>query len=172
MKCPYCGEPDSRVIDSREAAGSVRRRRECQACAARFTTYERIESVPLYVIKKDKRREEYDRIKLLGGLHKACDKRPLTAGAVEKLADDITAEIYRMGRTEVSSEVIGDLVMSGLKKLDHVAYIRFASVYRQFADIAELKTEVDNLVSQPLLLPEDEMAALKKNNGLKKTRRK
>jgi transcriptional repressor NrdR len=170
MKCPYCANPDSKVIDSREAADSVRRRRECLSCLARFTTYERVERLPLYVIKKDKRREEFDRHKLLSGLHKACDKRPLATGAVEKLAEDIEAEVYQMGKTEVTGSVIGDLVMAGLKRLDHVAYIRFASVYREFTDIAAMKQEVDTLVSQPPLLPDLEMVALQK--GAPKLRRR
>lgn len=172
MKCPYCANPESKVIDSREAADSVRRRRECLACSARFTTYERVERLPLYVIKKDKRREEFDRHKLLRGLHKACDKRPLAAGAVEKLAEDIEAEVSRMGKPEVPGSSIGDLVMAGLKRLDHVAYIRFASVYREFTDIAALKQEVDTLVSQPRLLPDTGLAVLKKDTVRGKRRRR
>ncbi len=147
MNCPYCGYHDSRVIDSRDVNDGVRRRRQCLSCDSRFTTYERVQPANLFVIKKDDRREEFNGEKLLGGIRKACEKRPLPIGSVDKLAGDIEAGLYHLGRAEVSSSIIGDMVMDGLKKLDHVAYIRFASVYRDFTDITTLKQEVDSLVS-------------------------
>lgn len=147
MKCPYCNHEESRVVDSRDTSDGVRRRRECLKCKERFTTYERLQPLTLYVIKKDQRREEFNKQKLLAGMRKACEKRPLAAGIVEKLADDIETELYQAGHTEVSSAMIGDMVMSHLRKLDYIAYIRFASVYRDFTDIADLKEEVDTLLS-------------------------
>jgi transcriptional repressor NrdR len=147
MNCPYCGFHDSKVTDSREINDGIRRRRQCLKCSSRFTTYERLQPVGLFVIKKDKRREEFNRDKLLTGVRKACEKRPLPSGTVDKIADDIEAELYHSGRLEVPSSVIGDMVMSKLKSLDHIAYIRFASVYREFADITTLKEVVDALAS-------------------------
>jgi transcriptional repressor NrdR len=149
MKCPYCGSDDSRVVDSRDTTDGVRRRRECIKCQARFTTYERLQPVSLYVIKKDGRHEEFNKEKLLSGIRKACEKRPLAAGAVENLADDIESELIQMGKAEIPSSVVGDMVMRHLKKLDYIAYIRFASVYRDFTDITDLKQEVDTLLSHP-----------------------
>jgi transcriptional repressor NrdR len=146
VNCPFCGHADSRVIDSRDVDEGVRRRRQCLGCESRFTTYERLQPVSLFVIKKDRRREEFKRDKLLGGVRKACEKRPLTAGVVEKVVDDIEAELYQMGKSEISSTLIGDMVMEKLKTLDYIAYIRFASVYREFADITALKEAVDNLI--------------------------
>ncbi len=128
MECPYCGYQDSKVIDSRDVNDGVRRRRQCLSCNSRFTTYERLQPASLFVMKKDQRREEFNRNKLMAGLRKACEKRPLPTGTVDKLADDIEAKLYRLGRSEVPSTVIGDMVMEGLKKLDEIAYIRFASV--------------------------------------------
>ena len=156
MRCPSCGGLDSRVVDSRDIEGGVRRRRECLGCHYRFTTTERATSRSLFVIKKDGRREEFQREKLLGGIRKACEKCPLPAGTLEKTVDDIENELYRLGRIEVSSSRIGDMVMERLKVLDHIAYIRFASVYRQFADLATLKREVDSLggpIARPAQLP-------------------
>ena len=147
MNCPYCGDVRSRVIDSRDVNEGVRRRRQCLACEARFTTYERVQPASLFVIKKDGRREEFNRDKLLVGVRKACEKRPLPTGTVDKVVDDIEAELYNLGKSEVSSAVIGDMVMERLKSLDYIAYIRFASVYREFADITALKEEVDTLLS-------------------------
>jgi len=147
MNCPYCGYQDSKVIDSREVSDGIRRRRQCLSCGSRFTTYERPQPASLFVIKKDQRREEFNRSKLLIGIRKACEKRPLPTGTVDKLADDIEAELYRLGKAEIPGAVIGDMVMEKLRDLDHVAYIRFASVYREFTDITALKQEVDNLVS-------------------------
>jgi transcriptional repressor NrdR len=147
MNCPYCGHQDSRVIDSRDVNDGIRRRRQCLNCDLRFTTYERLQPASLFVTKKDERREEFNQEKLLTGIRKACEKRPLPTGAVDKLAEDIEAELYNMGKTEIPSTVIGDMVMERLKNLDHIAYIRFASVYRDFADITTLKHEIDTLLS-------------------------
>ncbi len=147
MDCPYCGYHDSKVIDSRDINDGIRRRRQCLECGSRFTTYERLQPAGLFVIKKDERREEFNRDKLLTGIRKACEKRPLPSGTVDKVADDIEAELYHSGRLEVPSTVIGDMVMEKLKSLDHIAYIRFASVYREFTDITTLKEVVDTLVS-------------------------
>jgi len=146
MKCPYCGSDDSRVVDSRDTTDGVRRRRECITCQARFTTYERLQPVNFYVVKKDLRQEEFNKEKLLAGIRKACEKRPLAAEAVERVADDVEAELVQMGKAAAPSSLIGDLVMAHLKKLDNIAYIRFASVYRDFADITDLKQEVDTLL--------------------------
>ena len=147
MNCPYCGYHDSKVIDSRSVNDGIRRRRECLSCGSRFTTYERLQPASLFVIKKDERREEFNRDKLLVGIRRACEKRPLPTGTVDKLADDIEAELYQLGKAEIPSDVIGDMVMERLKSLDHVAYIRFASVYRDFTDITALKQAVDTLVN-------------------------
>ena len=175
MKCPYCSSVDSKVIDSREVNSGVRRRRQCLDCSSRFTTYEKVLPASLFVVKKDQRREEFSKDKLLAGIRKACEKRPLPAGAVERLADDIEAELYQLGRAEVVSSTIGDMVMEGLRRLDYIAYIRFASVYRDFTDITDLKQEVDTLVSagakaaqpggQLPLLPDEKPGALANHRG-------
>ena len=168
MNCPFCGFSDSKVIDSRDVDQGIRRRRQCLSCNSRFTTYERLQPASLFIMKKDQRREEYSREKLLNGIRKACEKRPLPTGTVEKLVDEIEAELYHLGRAEVPSSLIGDLVMEKLKGLDNIAYIRFASVYREFADIRALKEAVDNLVvtqkektqlpGQLPLIPENKIA--------------
>jgi len=145
MKCPYCSHPDSRVIDSRESSEGIRRRRQCESCSQRFTTYERLQPVVLFVVKKDQRREEFCKEKLLSGLRKACEKRPLPAATVEKVAEEIESELLAMGKAEVPSSIIGDMVMEKLKLMDKIAYIRFASVYRDFTDIDALKNELDTL---------------------------
>ena len=170
MNCPYCGYQDSKVIDSRDVNDGVRRRRQCLKCDSRFTTYERLEKASLFVIKKDETREEFSREKLMSGIRKSCEKRPLPSGTVDKLVDEIEAELYTLGKTEIPGRVIGDMVMDGLKKLDKIAYIRFASVYREFADITALKEVVDTLASsdtgmsistnQLPLLPADEFGEL------------
>lgn len=173
MLCPYCGHDGTKVIDSRETDDSVRRRRECLKCEARFTTHERLEMATLMVVKKDGRREEFHREKLLSGLRKACAKRPVSSEAVEGVAEEIEAELRRQGRAEVASSAIGEMVMERLKALDHIAYIRFASVYRQFTDIGSLKAEVDSLVrqtkpgrvSQLPLLPEEVMPMPRRRVG-------
>ena len=157
MNCPYCGRQESRVIDSRSVDDGVRRRRKCLACNTRFTTYERVQPHDIFVIKKDGRREEFSRDKLRLGIRKACEKRPLPTGAIDKFVDNIEAEIYKVGRSEVSSSYVGDLVMEGLKKLDHIAYIRFASVYREFADIGDLKQEVDSLAVRREVTPANQL---------------
>ncbi len=174
MNCPYCGYYDSKVIDSRDVDDGIRRRRQCLQCDVRFTTYERLQPASLFVIKKDGRREEFNREKLLTGIRKACEKRPLPTGTIDKLVDDIEAELYRLGKAEVPSTEIGDMVMERLKKLDTIAYIRFASVYRAFTDITALKKAVDTLVDGPaepahpsnqlpLLLPREMEEAAKRH---------
>lgn len=145
MKCPYCAESDSRVIDTREVGDAIRRRRECLSCGQRFTTYERAASVSLMVVKRDGRREEFDREKLLEGILKACAKRPIAAEVVEGLAGEVEAELYKLGWAEVDSRLIGEMVMERLRKLDDVAYVRFASVYRRFADVESLAEEIEGL---------------------------
>jgi transcriptional repressor NrdR len=157
VNCPYCGGQEARVIDSRGLDEAVRRRRKCLACGARFTTYERVQPHDVFVIKKDGRREEFSREKLSLGIRKACEKRSLPMGAIEKFIDSIEADLYEVGRSEVPSSYIGDLVMEGLKKLDHIAYIRFASVYREFADIGALKQEVDSLAVRKELTPANQL---------------
>ncbi len=139
MKCPFCGDPESKVIDSRESkdGGMIRRRRECEVCHKRFTTYERIEEMLPVVVKKDGRREPYDRNKVITGLKKACEKRPISIETIERVANDIETELIEAGDPEISTSRIGEKVMEALKKLDDVAYVRFASVYRSFKDIGE-----------------------------------
>jgi transcriptional repressor NrdR len=157
VNCPYCGYIDSKVIDSRDVNDGIRRRRQCLQCDLRFTTYERLERASLFVIKKDGRREEFNREKLLTGIRKACDKRPLASGTVEKIVDEIEIELYQMGKVEIPSAAVGNAVMARLKKLDHIAYIRFASVYREFEDITMLKAEVDSLAGHSLAPPADQI---------------
>lgn len=139
MKCPYCGDPESKVIDSRVSkdGGMIRRRRECEVCAKRFTTYERVEEMLPLVVKKDGRREPYDRTKVVTGLKKACEKRPISVETIEKTASDIETALLEAGEPEVPSSRVGEQVMQALKELDEVAYIRFASVYRSFKDVGE-----------------------------------
>jgi len=153
MNCPYCGYHDSKVIDSRNINESIRRRRQCLSCGSRFTTHERLQPASLFILKKDKRREGFSRDKLLTGIRKACEKRPLPTGADDKRVDDLEAELYQLGKVEIPSETVGDMVMEGLKNLDHIAYLRFASVYREFADISDLKQEVDTLVGSKVSAP-------------------
>lgn len=147
MRCPSCGELETRVIDSRDLdeGATIRRRRECSTCAWRFTTYERVEAARLTVIKRDGRREEFDRDKLRAGLEKALTRRPVPQGAAEQATDEIEAGLRALGASEVSSERIGELAMERLRALDHIAYIRFASVYQSFQDLEALKREVDSL---------------------------
>jgi len=153
VNCPFCDYHDSRVVDSRDVNDGIRRRRECLKCEERFTTYERFQLASPVVIKKDGRREGFSKEKLLMGLHKACEKCLLPAGTIDKMADDIEAELYDLGKAEIPSIVIGDTVMERLKKLDYIAYIRFASVYRQFTDITVLRREIDNLVTHEVEVP-------------------
>ena len=150
MKCPFCGYEESKVIDSRptDEGERIRRRRECLKCARRFTTYELIESLPIIVIKKDKTRETFDRDKLLNGMLRACEKRPVSFETVERAIDDIESMIQNTLDREVSSEKIGELVMDKLKAIDEVAYVRFASVYRQFKDINTFMDELNKLLNK------------------------
>jgi transcriptional repressor NrdR len=150
MRCPACGDRDTRVIDSRDLddSATIRRRRECGACATRFTTYERIEAARLVVVKRDGTRQEWDRDRLANGLRKALTRRPVPDGAAEQAADEIEATLRSEGMTEVPSQRIGALAMAKLRTLDHIAYIRFASVYQSFEDLEALKREVDNLYEQ------------------------
>lgn len=143
MRCPYCGHNDSKVIDSRDVNEAIRRRRECLECSARFTTYERLQAVSLLVIKKDGRREEFNREKLIIGIRKACAKRPVSQETIEQMVDDIEDRLRKSGKAEVDASTIGDMVMERLRHLDGIAYIRFASVYRAFADVDEVREEAD-----------------------------
>lgn len=147
MKCPFCSHEDTRVVDSRDADGgeTVRRRRECSHCGQRFSTYER-HALSIMVIKKDGRREEFDRQKLVNNMWKACEKRRLAVQAVENIARDIEQRISRSGAAEVPSSVIGEYAMEGLRSLDEIAYIRFASVYKEFADLNEMRGELERIV--------------------------
>lgn len=147
MHCPHCGDPDSRVTDSRDTGNEIRRRRECNACGARFTTYERIQQEVLLIEKRDGRREEFLREKLLRSLRLACVKRPLPTGAVDKLADEIESDIRRIGRAEVRAARVGEITMERLRTLDPVAYLRYASVYRDFADLDMFIREIQALES-------------------------
>jgi transcriptional regulator NrdR len=135
MKCPFCGGTESRVKDSRDVGDAIHRRRECEQCKGRFSTYERVEKFQLMVVKRDQRREPFDRQKLYIGLRKACEKRPLPAGEIEKAVEEIEQELYRFGKREISTTVIGEQVMERLRHMDKIAYIRFASVYRPFDDV-------------------------------------
>ena len=148
MKCIYCGCEESRVVDSRstEDGNAIRRRRECEGCGRRFTTYEKIDSVPLMVVKKDRRREPFDSGKLRQGIMKACEKRPVSVADIDKLTRSIEMKAYA-SEQEVTSEQIGEMVMDGLKSLDEVAYVRFASVYRQFRDIQTFRDELNKLLT-------------------------
>jgi len=148
MVCPVCRAGDTRVIDSRDDENAVRRRRECLACKHRFTTYERAEAARLFVVKKDGRREAYSREKLLGGIHKACEKRPISESAMQEVADEIERELYSRGDNEVASSLVGELVMAALRRLDKIAYIRFASVYRSFADLNSFQEELAQLLAK------------------------
>lgn len=150
MRCPQCEAPDTRVVDSRDLdeAFAIRRRRECPACGFRFTTYERVETARLTVVKRDGRREEFDRAKLVAGLRKALTRRPVPDDAAERAADAIEARLRARGASEVSSAEIGELAMARLRELDHIAYIRFASVYQSFEDLETLKREVDALYTE------------------------
>jgi len=147
MRCPYCGSLDDRVVDSRSSkeGRAIRRRRECTGCSKRFTTYEYIEDVAPIVVKSDGRREPFDRGKIIQGIRIACTKRPIATSQIEELVDEIEAQIERTGEKEISTEVIGEMVMEGLRGLDEVAYVRFASVYREFRDRSEFLRELEQL---------------------------
>ena len=148
MKCPFCDEPDTKVIDSRptEEGKAIRRRRECPKCGKRFTTYEKVEEVLFMVVKRDGRRESFDRNKILNGIIRACEKRPVTLAQMESIVDDVERGLNNMMEKEVSTQFIGEVVMDRLKDLDEVAYVRFASVYRQFKDVSTFVAEIEKLL--------------------------
>jgi transcriptional repressor NrdR len=150
MKCPFCHADEDKVIDSRSSkdGGIIRRRRECLKCERRFTTYERVEEMLPMLVKKDGRREVYDRLKVIGGLKKACEKRPVSTAAIEQIADRIEQMLQERGEKEVPSSVVGEAVMRELPKLDQVAYVRFASVYREFKDVNEFMRELQYLMKE------------------------
>ncbi len=149
MKCPYCGFVESKVIDSRptDEYSSIRRRRECLKCQKRFTTYEKLESISLVVIKKDQSRQQYDRDKVLKGIITACEKRPVSLADMEKIADDVESELYQSMTREIESTTIGEKVMEHLKNLDEVAYVRFASVYKRFENLDTFMAELQELIN-------------------------
>ncbi|MBE6767528.1 MAG: transcriptional regulator NrdR [Ruminococcaceae bacterium] len=150
MKCPFCGYTESKVIDSRptDEFARIRRRRECLSCAKRFTTYEVVESLPIIVVKKDKSRETFDREKLLGGMIRACEKRPVSIQTLERAVDEIEIQLQNSLDREVDSITIGEYAMRALKEIDEVAYVRFASVYRQFKDIQSFREEITKLLNE------------------------
>lgn len=148
MNCPYCQMDDSRVIDTRGVGDSIRRRRQCLACQHRFTTHERIARTPLMIVKVDGRREEFDADKLFMGLKKACTKRPVSIETIDRTVNEIETELYSLGQSEVPASLIGEKVMERLTRLDEVAYVRFASVYRRFADLESLSREIEKLREQ------------------------
>lgn len=148
MKCPYCSYNDSKVIDSRNVNDTIRRRRECLQCDARFTTYERLQTASLMVIKKDGRHEEFSRDKMANGIKMACAKRPVSQETIEQMVDEIELQLRKSGSVEVLASIIGDIVMERLRQLDGIAYIRFASVYRNFTDIDEVRAEADAYAKQ------------------------
>lgn len=148
MKCPYCGKEDTKVIDSRPADdnNSIRRRRQCDKCSKRFTTYEKVEAIPLVVVKKDLTREQYDRTKIEKGVFKSCHKRPIPVDNINSTVDSIENKIFNLEEREVSSNTIGEIVMEKLKELDAVAYVRFASVYREFKDVSTFMDEIKKIL--------------------------
>ena len=148
MKCPYCNHPDTRVIDSRPAedGSAIRRRRSCDECGKRFTTYEKVETIPLIIIKKDNNREQYNRSKIERGIIRACYKRPVSAEAIQKAVERIEIKIFTLEAKEVSSTDVGEIVMDELKELDEVAYVRFASVYREFKDVNTFMDEIKKMM--------------------------
>ncbi|HEY8350790.1 MAG TPA: transcriptional regulator NrdR [Clostridia bacterium] len=169
MKCPYCGYLEDKVIDSRptDEYSAIRRRRECNRCMRRFTTYEKVESIPLMVIKKDKTRQPFDREKLINGLLRACEKRPVSVDTLEKLADEIELQILNSLKREITTKEIGEMVMARLKDIDEVAYVRFASVYRQFKDINTFMEELHKLLKENEKLKEDEQQEGNEQDGHK-----
>lgn len=150
MKCPFCSSENTRVIDSRPADdnNSIRRRRLCDDCGKRFTTYEKVETIPLIIIKKDNNREQYDRSKIEGGVLRACHKRPVSTTQIMKMIDDVETEIFNREEKEIQSTVIGELLMDKLKDLDQVAYVRFASVYREFKDVNTFMAEIKKILNE------------------------
>ena len=150
MRCPYCKKENDKVIDSRTVNEGqvIRRRRECEACSRRYTTYERIEEIPLYVIKKDQRRVPYDRAKVLGGIHKACEKRPVPVEEQDKIVEDLEKMLHEKYEKEAPSRVLGEFIMQRLAKMDQIAYVRFASVYREFQDVSHFMKEIKTLLAK------------------------
>jgi len=150
MKCPYCGKTDTRVIDSRPAEdnSSIRRRRCCDECGKRFTTYEKVETIPVMVIKKDDTRQQYDRAKIESGILRACYKLPISASEIQRTIDAIETEIFNMEEKEVSTSTIGEIVMNNLKELHEVAYVRFASIYREFKDVNTFMSEIKKILEK------------------------
>jgi transcriptional repressor NrdR len=150
MKCPYCEYEESKVVDSRptDEGQAIRRRRECMKCSKRFTTYEKIEEIPIIVVKKDKNRESYDRNKLLNGIIKSCEKRPVSMDTIETLVDNIERELSNSLEKEITSEEIGEMIMDRLKNIDEVSYVRFASVYRQFKDVNSFMEELNKILKE------------------------
>ena len=149
MKCPYCGKENTRVIDSRPTDdSSIRRRRQCDECGKRFTTYEKVETLPLIVVKKDNNREPYDREKIVAGIVRSCHKRPISMTQINDMVDDIEGQIFNMGEKEIPTTTIGSIVMYKLKDLDEVAYVRFASVYREFKDVNTFMDEIKKILKK------------------------
>lgn len=149
MKCPYCGKENTRVIDSRPIDdSSIRRRRQCDECGKRFTTYEKVETLPLIVVKKDNNREPYDREKIVAGIVRSCHKRPISMTQINDMVDDIEGQIFNMGEKEIPTTTIGSIVMDKLKDLDEVAYVRFASVYREFKDVNTFMDEIKKILKK------------------------
>ncbi|HOG47821.1 MAG TPA: transcriptional regulator NrdR [Anaerolineae bacterium] len=148
MPCPFCGAEDSRVVDTRQVGDAIRRRRECGRCHQRFTTYERVAKASIMVVKRDGRREAFDREKLYEGVRRACAKRPISTEALDQFVDQIENRLCSLGQSEVPSRTIGEMVMEALRALDSVAYVRFASVYRSFADVEDYRREVDGLLGR------------------------
>lgn len=148
MKCPFCNQDNTRVVDSRPADDNtaIRRRRMCDACGKRFTTYEKVETIPLIVIKKDQNREQFDRSKIEAGVLRACHKRPVSAEQIHRLVDDVETEVFNLEEREIPSSVIGEIVMDKLKDLEEVAYVRFASVYREFKDVNTFMDELKKIL--------------------------
>jgi transcriptional repressor NrdR len=155
MKCPFCASSDSRVVDTREVGDAIRRRRECQDCGQRYTTYEQVAKVTLLIVKRDGRREPFDRQKLFEGIWKACAKRPISSEQIESMVSSIESELYNLSKSEVPSRVLGEMVMDHLRQLDDVAYVRFASVYRSFADVTAFQREVEHLTESPSASPSE-----------------
>ena len=149
MKCPFCNHENTRVIDSRPAEenNSIRRRRVCDECGKRFTTYEKVETIPLIIIKKDNNREAYDRSKIESGVLRACHKRPVSAAQIPKLVDEVENEFFNLEEREIPSDIVGEILMRKLKSLDEVAYVRFASVYREFKDLNTFMDELKNVMA-------------------------
>ncbi len=150
MKCPFCGEENTKVIDSRPADdnSSIRRRRKCEKCGKRFTTYEKLETIPLVIIKKDEAREPYDRSKIENGVFRSCIKRPVSVDQINALVDSVESAVFNLGEREVPSSLIGEILMNKLQELDQVAYVRFASVYREFKDVNTFMDEIKKLLDQ------------------------